>query len=131
MRYNSAKVRAAWSNVTSGRKTWREAEAVALQILPSEEFQNTISLKDFRHNFYFDAKGETKDGTRCVFQITTRTHTELKCRLKYARIFGLHFYVLYVRPGLDGYIIKDAEKPGAYSIYYTDIQNIRAIQRNR
>lgn len=130
-RYKSAKVRVAWSNGTSGRNTWREAEDVALRILPSEGFRNIISLKDFKHNFYFDAKGEAKDGKRCVFQITTRTHTELNRRLKYARIFGLHFYVLYVRPSIDGYIIKDAEKPGANSICHTDIKNIKAIEEKQ
>jgi hypothetical protein len=86
-----------------------------------------VSLEDFKYNFYFDLKAETRDGTRCVFQITTRTHTELERRLTYARILGLHFYVIYVRPSLDGYIIKDAEKPGAHSISFTDLKNIRAI----
>ena len=131
VRNKTAKIRLDWSNGTSGRKTWREAEDVALQILPSEGFQKAISLKDFKHNFYFDAKGETRNGTKCVFQITTRIHTELKRRLKYARILGLHFYVLYIRPSLDGYIIKDAEKPGAHSIYYTDLKNIRTMSTTK
>jgi hypothetical protein len=126
-RNNSAQVRHIWSRGVNGRFSWLQAEDIALQILSLEGFENIILLKQFKGNFYFDIKAVRKqDNKICVFQVTTRTHTEVKRRLSYAKIFYLDFYILYVRPDLTGYILKYAEGPGSQALSCTDMQKIKA-----
>jgi hypothetical protein len=90
-----------------------------------------MSLKPFKHNFYFDIRAINNITRRvCVFQVTTRTHTDIKKRLSYATILNLDFYVLYVRPDLTGYVLKNTQAPGAHALHLRDLEKIKTIQSN-
>ena len=65
-------IRFEWSRGVNGRETWRKAEEqVAVQILLLEGFMEVMSLKPFKHNFYFDIRAINNITNRvCVFQVT-------------------------------------------------------------
>jgi hypothetical protein len=129
-RNKNAIIRYKWSRGVNGRETWRQAEEeVSIQVLLSEGFIEVMSLKPFKHNFYFDIRAINNITRRvCVFQVTTRTHTDIKQRLSYATTLNLEFFVLYVRPDLTGYVLKNARAPGAHALYLSDLKKIKTIQ---
>ena len=85
------------------------AEAIAPLILEREDFSDVKLLTTEFQYSPFDIIAKKRNASLCVFQVTTRTHTEIKRHLSYAKIFYLDFDILYVRPDLTGYILKYAE----------------------
>jgi CRISPR/Cas system-associated endonuclease/helicase Cas3 len=63
--------------------------------------------------------------------LSTYIHTYIKKRLGYAIALNLDFYVLYVRPDLTGYILKNAQTPGAQALCLSDLEKIKTIQSNK
>jgi hypothetical protein len=77
----------------------------------------------------FDLKAE-KDHLICAIQVTTATRqpTFFK-RLRLANVLGLEYYVLFIRPDLKGYVVKNGKMPGGYKLLLDDIRRkVKPVQ---
>jgi len=91
--------------------------------LESEGFGNPHLLSlDFPYS-PFDLRAE-KNGRICAIQVTTATtQPTFYKRLRLTRVLGLEYHILYVRPDLGEYILKNGEEPGAYKIFLNDLSH--------
>jgi hypothetical protein len=109
-------------NPHNWKKLWKPAEAIACSILQSEGFVNVKLLTEDYPYSPFDLRAE-KNGNVYVIQVTTSTtQPGFYKRLKLAEVLKLDYYILFIRPDLKGYIIKDSTQPGAYKIFLNDVQ---------
>jgi hypothetical protein len=127
-------IQEAWGKVGGPQGTWvnrkwEEAEEYALKALLQEGYTNVKRLKYFPQCF-FDIKAD-KDGCVHVFQVTMRTHCEdLKRHRQLAEDLRLKYHVIYVKPDLSGYLIRDTDCKGVYgrSPYELSLRDLRRLK---
>jgi hypothetical protein len=91
--------------VNNGLKSsmWKEAERLAPYILKQQGFENIFHLSFHRH-FDFLAK---LDGVVYAFEVTTATQKRLNYQAKeLAHYLGIPYYVLFIKPDMSGYRLK-------------------------
>jgi len=108
---------------------WENAEEISLRILESEGYNHPIRLNYFP-TCPFDVTA-AKNGIQYVFQITMRTHCDdLKRHIKLADDLGLKYQVVYIKPDLTGYVIKDTKKRGVDELTLEDIKEVKRIENS-
>lgn len=130
-RKRRAEIQERWGRVgglkgTWLNRSWEQSEKAALDILKNEGFDNPRRL-DYFPICQFDARAE-KQNKIYVFQVTSRTHVEDKNRhIRLAKDLGLEYTILYIKPDLTGYILKNGEASGADEICVQDLEAIKRL----
>ena len=101
---------------------WKQSEEVTSSILLNEGFQNSKRLNYLQFG-PFDVVAE-KNGQACVFQVTTRIHTEKKRQAMLARDLKLPFYILFISLKRRKYILK-LLKGGSTELSLKEVCNAR------
>ena len=96
------------SRVQRGSNEWRKAEAFAEKILSYEGFTNIIHLNQY---FPFDYLC-IRNGEKYAIDVTVTTHKKVnETQKKLIHFFGLHFIVLFIKPKLDMYLMREVMPP--------------------
>ena len=120
-----------WGYVGGAKGTWvnqkwQKAEKYAVEALKHEGFKNVKRLSYFKQ-CPFDVKAE-KNGEIYVFQVTMRTHIDdIKRHKQLAKDLGVKFKVIYVKPDLSGYLIKDR---GMQELCLRDLKEVKSFTCN-
>jgi len=109
------------TNPSYWKKLWKLAEQQAVAILKAEGFDKIYPLSESFTYSPFDLKAEI-DHFICGIQVTTATQqpTFFK-RLRLANALGIEYYILFVKPNLRGYVLKNGKIPGGYKLFLNDV----------
>jgi hypothetical protein len=119
-------------NPLAWKTLWKLAESIAPHILEREDFIDVKLLTTEFQYSPFDIITKRNDSL-CVIQVTTATTQPGYYKsLRLAQEFRLVYYVLYVRPDLKAYILKNSQNPGAYKIYLNEVlHNVKPVPEVR
>lgn len=110
-------------NPSYWKKLWRLAEQQAVTILRAEGFDKIYPLNEGFPYSPFDLKAE-KDHFICGIQVTTATtQPTFSKRLRLAKALGLEYYILFIKPNLKGYVLKDGKLPGGCKLFLNDVNS--------
>jgi len=123
--------RVLWGELTSEQKcdirqTTMYAEMAACKILKEEGFQNVIWLRLLSQTFPFDIAAE-RNGQKFAIEVTTSIQKQGKKELwKLLDFLDLHYYILHIRPDLNGFLMKELNHGQTCSTIYSIKSRLRS-----
>ncbi len=127
------RIKRLWRNGNGGltdikekRRLGKEAEMLALKILPELGFRNILYLGGQRFIDFL----ATRDSLKCGIEVTINPYKymgHVNSQLKMLEFLGLKCYVLFVTPDIRKYILKENPNYAHTRIYLRDFQNLREV----
>lgn len=107
---------------------WEKAEEYAGRAITLSGWCEVRRLAYFT-TCVFDIRASSFSSQSCVFMVTCRTHIDdLKRHERLADDLGLELFVIYVKPDLSGYIIKNSREKGADEINLKDLSGVTLLE---
>lgn len=127
------RIKRLWRNGRDGLKTVRErrkvakqAEMLALKILPDLGFENILYLGGQRFIDFL----ATVNGSKCGIEVTINPYRYMghtTPQLKVLAFLALKHYVLFITPDLRKYVLKENPNYTHTRIYLRDFENIKEV----